>query len=369
MTDATVLFAAAQTLHKAGRSADARERCQRLLEQQAQHSGALHLLGLIAFQTGEKAEAAQCFSQAAAQALSDGDGDMALQCAVAAVSAQETSKTRRLFADVAGALRFSQDDRVVRLLLTRALREEWGPLAPLASAAAGVVKARLVAGGNVEDDELLHAMLVAAPITDAELEAVLTEARRKLLIGGGNMQFAAALAEQCLLNGYVFAQTKDETARVAAMRARLETGGDITEAERIVLTCYAPPQNLLVEEKRRAAELPMLTPVTNAPEEQTPWPRWHGFAAAENKLTLREYLAGRFGDVRLAKIPEKPAMLSAGCGTGQYALHLASMLTLESVTAIDLSRANLAFAAAKAQEADLDARFGQGDILQVAAIK
>ena len=70
----------------------------------------------------------------------------------------------------------------------------------------------------------------------------------------------------------------------------------------------------------------------------------------------------------LDDVPERPALLAAGCGTGEYTLHLARTLELESVTAIDLFRAALAYAARKAKEADIAIRFGQGDILEVAAL-
>ncbi len=328
------------------------------------------------YRAGRLAEAARLFSQGAALALAEGDGDTALQRAVEALTADETPATRRLFADIAGTLRFSQDDPVVRPLLTRAITGEWGPLAPLAQAAAGLVTAGL------EDDELLHAALAAAPIADAALEAALTQKRRDLLDGAAvPAKFAAALAQQCFLNGHVFAESAEETAQVAALRARVEAGDTAGLA---VLACYRPLGELAcgltdgavlkqqrdepLEEKRLAAARPALTPITTDIRESEPWPRWSGHGAAQTPVTLRAYLQNRFPRAALSAVPERPAMLSAGCGTGEYALHLARALELDSVTAIDLSRANLAFAARKAQEAGLAVRFGQGDLLQAAAL-
>jgi SAM-dependent methyltransferase len=382
MTDPSVLFAAAQALYRAGRLTEARERCERLLAAAPGHGGALHLLGLIAFQDGARESAAALFSHAAAQALSAGDGDAALQCAVEALTAEEKPQTRHLFAAVAGALRFSQDDPVVRPLLTRALQEEWGPLAPLAAAAAGLVKARLASGGGLADDELLRAALVAAPVTDAALEAALTAARRELLEGNGDAAFAAALAQQCFLGGYVFAETKEEPAKLARLPAETalqlltracyrplsEMAGTLTATNDAPAAVLKQQRDEPAEEKRLAAALPVLTPIGAADTEETPWPRWSGHGAAQTPLPFRAWLAERFATADLSTVPEKPDMLSAGCGTGQYALHLARAVALESVTAIDLSRVNLAYAVRKAAEADVAIRFGQGDILEVASL-
>src|SRR5262249_9827271 len=99
-----------------------------------------------------------------------------------------------------------------------------------------------------------------------------------------------------------------------------------------------------------------------------PWPRWRGSPAPELPVTLRAWLQNRFPLAELDGVPDRPDLLAAGCGTGEYALHLAQALALDSVTAIDLSRAALAYAARKANEAGFAIRFGQGDVMQAAAL-
>jgi SAM-dependent methyltransferase len=352
----------------------------------------LHRLGLAAYRLGQNQTAARHFAEAAALALARGDGDTALQCAVEALTAQETPETRRLFADIAGALRFRQDDPVLRPLLTRAIAEGWGPLAPLAAAAAGLVMARATAGARIEDDTLLHAALVAAPVTDAVLEAALTGARGALLERGGDVAFAVALAQQCFLNGYAWWQSEAESTQATALRGRAEAGEALPDTALATLACYVPLHRVAgaqtftggsaiaallrqqrdepAQEKRLAAALPVLTPVAATDEDETPWPRWHGHPAAQTPVMLRAWLESRFPGADLAGAPQQPALLAAGCGTGQYALHLARALMLESVTAIDLSRANLAYAARKAAEAGMtNIRFGLGDILEAAALE
>src|SRR6185503_5864230 len=53
------------------------------------------------------------------------------------------------------------------------------------------------------------------------------------------------------------------------------------------------------------------------------------------------------------------------CGTGQYAMELARRFRTERVTALDLSRASLAYAARKAAEMKLEIAFAQADILRL----
>jgi SAM-dependent methyltransferase/tetratricopeptide (TPR) repeat protein len=446
MADASVLFAAAQALHRAGRTAEARERYEIVLADDPRHGGALHMLGIMAFQAGETEQALTLLTRAAAAdpdvpslhanlgivltaagrlaaaetahlkalalrpgdantlaalavlALTRGDSDIALQRAVAALAVADNAGTRRLFADIAGALRFDNDDPAVRALLTRAIAEAWGTAAPLAQAAAGLVRARMAAGGRIDDDVLLRAALAAAPITDAVLEETLTAARRELPGRSGDAVFAAALAQQCFLNGYVFWQEEDETARVSALRARIEAalaaGDRVPDAELATLACYVPLHTVVGVEKvdatspamtallrqqrdepaaeeRLAAVLPALT-LLNTPDshDDDPYPRWSGTPTAEMPVSPRAYLVSRFPAADLSTLPDKPDMLVAGCGTGQYALQLARSLTLGDVTAIDLDRAAIGYAARKALEAGMgNLRFGQGDVMRVASLQ
>ena len=49
MTDTSVLFAAAQALHRSGRLAEARDRYVRVLAEAPRHGGALHMLGPVSY--------------------------------------------------------------------------------------------------------------------------------------------------------------------------------------------------------------------------------------------------------------------------------------------------------------------------------
>ena len=79
---------------------------------------------------------------------------------------------------------------------------------------------------------------------------------------------------------------------------------------------------------------------------------------------LRELLRGRLGADHLARLPEAPRVLVAGCGTGQHPLSTATRIAGARVTAVDLSRASLGRAAREAERRGVrNVRFVQADIL------
>ena len=90
MAETDSLFAEAQALHRAGHLPQAREFYVEVLRTAPQHDGALHGLGLIAFRQGDGRAAALHFAEASAVALTRGDGDTALQCAVEALTAAQS---------------------------------------------------------------------------------------------------------------------------------------------------------------------------------------------------------------------------------------------------------------------------------------
>jgi len=254
-------------------------------------------------------------------------------------------------------------------------------------------------------DPLTIALLRATPNTDAALEAMLAKARRDLLTEGeGDLAFAAALAWQCFLNEYVFWQDAGETAQANALKTRLEAalaaGGVVPPSWVVAAACYFPLSSLAnaallrqrswpdvvtallvqqidepAEEKRLAAALPVLTPLgegvsqaVRAQYEENPYPRWGRIPDDGPQVTLAAHLQAKFPHAALDGLPGAPQILSAGCGTGPFALGLARRVSHASLTAVDLSRTSLAYAARKAAEAGIDAGFGQADILAIAAL-
>jgi Tfp pilus assembly protein PilF/SAM-dependent methyltransferase len=357
----------------------------KLAEAEASHNQAL------ALEPGN----ADTLKSLALLALARGDAGLAMRRIHDAVLRDDSPRSHRIFADIVQGLSWESDDEGVRALLTRAIDEGWSRPAVFAGTALGLIRQRQAGGGRLQDDGLLRALLRAVPNSDVTLERDLTALRRALLLaGGGTDDFSLALAQQCFLNEYVWSVAADEAEAVAALQAKAA----LSAAELVALACYAPlgalpadriaaaPPVLLAQqrdepaaEKRLAEAMPALTPIADdvsravaAMYEENPYPRWARLQEAIPPVRLGHFLASRFPYAALAQadIPERPDVLVAGCGTGQYALELAREFAVASVLAVDLSRASLGHAARKAAEAGVTTiRFGQADILQIGALE
>lgn len=82
-------------------------------------------------------------------------------------------------------------------------------------------------------------------------------------------------------------------------------------------------------------------------------------------MTLTGYLTkGLPGLSTEIAFPVRPKVLIAGCGTSQHAIVVAKQLPDAEILAIDLSRASLAYATIRAEEASVrNLAFRQADIL------
>jgi SAM-dependent methyltransferase len=126
----------------------------------------------------------------------------------------------------------------------------------------------------------------------------------------------------------------------------------------------------LLEERRLTAEIPSLgvsadsvSQAVRAQYEANPYPRWQAPPAPAPR-DLRAFLQS-FGADPAADLQ----ILVAGCGTGYEAIDLARTDRSAIITALDLSRASLAYAQRMAAELGLtNLRFIQGDILDLPAL-
>src|SRR5205807_9033568 len=98
---------------------------------------------------------------------------------------------------------------------------------------------------------LLLRLLVSGRVSDGEIERVLTIARRQLLDQAGgdaldapSLAFFCALAQQCFVNEYVFAESAEEGAAVERLRATvladLEKRREIAPQALIAVASYRP---------------------------------------------------------------------------------------------------------------------------------
>jgi SAM-dependent methyltransferase len=262
---------------------------------------------------------------------------------------------------------------------------------------------------SIADDPLLRQILVSGRVSDGEVERVLTLARRGLLRrarAGDSLdppltEFFCALASQCFLNEYVFAETEAERAGVERLYAqlgeRLRTAGEVPPAWLVAVAAFRPlhsidgAETLLgrawpdaidelltlqlrepLEERALRAELPALTavddPVSRAVQaqyEENPYPRWVTAAPAVKPLRLDAFVREKFPHAALDPIPgaDAPEVLIAGCGTGSHPIETFRRFVGARVLAIDLSRASLAYALRKTQALGLPITYAQADIL------
>jgi 2-polyprenyl-3-methyl-5-hydroxy-6-metoxy-1,4-benzoquinol methylase len=325
--------------------------------------------------------------QALGQSAS-GDHAAALRSAVHALTLEENAFTRTSFVAVVRMMQFYEDNAMLRGLLLRALSQQWGRPEDLAAQAADLIRA---AGTQLEAlarDELLHTLICLMPNQDMALEAALMAGRREMLahaLAGEDVHaaFHAALARQCFLNEYVLTASDDEMRDVEALRMRvtaaLDAGEAVTPARIAALACYAPLTDARLlerawpaateailtqqlrepaEEKRLAAALPQLTPVSDGVSqavrqqyEENPYPRWVVVGPAW----------------RVHGAERAPAdILIAGCGTGRNAIETAQVFPEARVLAVDLSRASLGHAARKSAEMKVgNVEYAQADLLEM----
>jgi SAM-dependent methyltransferase len=201
----------------------------------------------------------------------------------------------------------------------------------------------------IEDNALAVALIEEAQVADAAAERLLGAVRRWLLLDRRTADFprlVAALARQAAINGGAWPFDADE-------RVALADAPDLVPAYLPNPPCATAP--------------PFAAPVTRAVAAQYgrwPYPVWQR-ANATPLRSLRDALAACGPGAPV--LPERPAILVAGCGAGREAMVLARMAPEAMVTAIELSETSLAVARARcAGQANL--RFLRHDLHAVAAL-
>lgn len=272
----------------------------------------------------------------------------------------------------------------------------------------------IAAADRLSQVPLLLRLMTVACLTEPEAEAMLTRLRRALLekaLAGEattrGLPFAAALAQQCFLDEYVFAETTDEAAAVGRLQesvaALLHAGGEPPPLSIATLAAYRPlhrfpwagaalrrtwPDVMMpvitqqiaepFDEQALSATIRALTPIDDAVSqavraqyEENPYPRWtkpilHPRSEPIDQILRRLFPDHDLGDYRP---PPRPEVLIAGCGTGMAALNTASRITGARILAVDLSIASLAYALRQTRTlgiATID--YAQADVLELGSL-
>jgi len=230
-------------------------------------------------------------------------------------------------------------------------------------------------------DPLLLACLAEGSNADAEIELLLTALRRTLLLTPGLIErkaaraFACALARQARSCDYVWYADAQERAAVAtgllqALYALPDP--NIDARPRAFATMLAEAHAEAESERELAAALPSLGSLGDATSgavaaqyEANPYPRWQRLTRPRPGAFAQD-MARFVGSAPRRKVE----VLIAGCGTGQQAIAAALGYGEQAqVTALDLSRASLAYGARRARDYGVERiRFVQGDILAAAKL-
>jgi tetratricopeptide (TPR) repeat protein/SAM-dependent methyltransferase len=372
--------------------------------------------------------------------LACGRHDQALALARRALELQGSKETKALFARCLKECPPLGAASDLRPLLMRSLAEPWARPNELVNAVVHQLKTDAarpfiervaadgpagVAGAAILNDpgfdafaadELLHCLLTVALVADLQLEQVFTRLRAAFLAGVGEaphhavaetrIAFFSALARQCFINDYVYAQCERERDQVetlcGSLDGALRAGEQIPTSVVTALACYVPlyslPSAHLFLEKhwpagvnelltqqvrepaiarRYRASLPRLTAIEHAVSiavrqqyEDNPYPSWTKLAPADEWSSIGAYVRNLFP---LAQFdgPGKPDsdILVAGCGTGQQSIETARRFPHARVLAVDLSVASLGYARMKTETAQVsNIEYAHADLLQLGAI-
>lgn len=373
--------------------------------------------------------------------LRDGKLADAMDACIRSLQSKETPEARALFVRLIRT-GTTYANEAVRHYLIRALCDPWCRTGQLVPAAFALIRSTPVVGESIERgiaswptplsiadlfgsdgipalaaDALFNAVLENTPALGLEFEHFLTVARHALLIDAvtslpreetdpSTLRLQCAVARQCYINEYVYAETAQERESVArlrdAMTQRLTEMKHVPGAWIAALASYsplfllpdcgrlsnatvAPPLaelfvqqvNEPMQEKNEGASLPRLTPIENAISklvsdqyEQNPYPRWVRSPSIE-AVRFGAFVASELGldPHRFARRDDRVDVLIAGCGTGQQSIQTARKFPQAKILAVDLSTSSLAYAKRKTRELRItNIQYAQADILGLDAV-
>lgn len=384
--NAADLFAQAQQLYRQGASAQAEALCEQVLAQEPAHIGALNLAGLIAQAAGRHRTAVKMLGRAVAADPQDAACHYNLASSHQALGHAEEAAAHFRRAIALGLSGRNPEDFIVQSPVIGNM------LARINQAWPAPVSDRDLFGADgltaLAADVFLRCALELVLFRTAPLEALLTQARAALLrmakADDGLLAFACALAQQCFINEYVFAQGEEESEHAARLRDRL-IDGDTDPFTLALAACYVPLHTLPVaamlasrkwpepaarlvrqqiaepmEELRDRESIPALTPVETVSQdvrrqyEENPYPRW----------TVSS-LAGE----RKPENSPREDILIAGCGTGKHPIEIAHFAPQSRILAVDISLSSLAYARRKTREAGIsNIDYAQADVLKLGTL-
>ncbi len=414
--DIAALMAEANEDYRQRRLAQAEIICTQILARAPSHATCLNLLGVLHQTSGRHRQAIKLFAKAIAVDDLDAGFQYNIACSYQALGERAPAAVHFKNAILLGmngkksVEEFVMENAVVRQCIGR-----------IVDGNLSVEKKEVLFSATdiaaIANDIFLRCALELTTIHGEMLELFLTNLRSVLLRVASRGAFNAAevnehvdehlvelfcaLAQQCFINEYVFAQTDEEAKQASRIRDLLLeqlAGGSVVSplllaavaayfplralpAAKSPLTlqwphCAADLLRLQVREPLQEAEdrptIPALTAIDDAVSiavmqqyDENPYPRW----------TINPFTVLAADRRRQAQPVDRSAplrgqdVLIAGCGTGQHPFSNAQYSPEARILALDISRTSLAYARRKTREAGLrNIEYAQADILKLAAI-
>jgi len=265
---------------------------------------------------------------------------------------------------------------------------------------------------SLQNVPLLLKLMSVCPLPDLEFEAVFTAIRSALLSSVSEITdfpevlvFQSALALQCFVNEYIYNQTSEETELLRrlelSINSEISSGKQPSPHSILCLASYKALHNYewgnsisvttdiedviaqqILEPKQEnhlKSEMLILDEITDKISskvrkqyEKNPYPRWVQLGLPLNPKTISKLVNEinlRTFDNRINEV-ETPAILIAGCGTGQHSITTATRFLNSKVLAVDLSLSSLAYAKRKTEKLGLqNIEYLQADILDLGKLE
>ena len=262
--------------------------------------------------------------------------------------------------------------------------------------------------GSLHKLPLLHYLMRLCPLPELQFEDFFVAMRSLLLknldeveVSPELIYFLSTLSLHCFTNEYVYIESDEETYLIGELQADIsQTLARSEQPVAIKILCLASYRPLhqydwcqklesldnLEEVKKRLIEEPLLEKKiakdisvleeisdnvslkVREQYEENPYPRWvklHVPIKAKPIATVCDELKLQLHSENIKNVTA-PAILIAGCGTGQHSIGTASRFSNCHVTAVDLSLASLAYAQRKSNELGLgNLEYLQADILHL----
>lgn len=289
--------------YEAGQWQFAASVCQQIVQADAMHPDAWHLLGVMACETGDAASALHCLTRATAtrpnfpeahyhlgllhmhqgrldqaaahyrQAIEaapdflqahgnlgvvlnrQGRPLQALESYLKALSIQEALEVKIGVAECLQRLRLGPSHAHLRPVLTRAITEAWRRPEELAPAAWALMASERPSLAAADQDALLLGVLENATVCDVAVERWLSSVRATLLASAleplapdETPALRGAIARQCFINEYAWVVDTREATQLGQLQARvnatLDTGGTPQAHQLLALASYRPLHTL-----------------------------------------------------------------------------------------------------------------------------